>query len=126
MELRRKIVEAYEKNEGTYFQLAQRFGVGEATVYRLLKLKREQGNVKPGTSARVTEQEMPEFVLFVSELPNATLEQLKDAWILRTRRQVSRSSIVRALRRAGIARKKAHDRPIEPGFVTAKSRRRTG
>ena len=73
MELRRRIVEAYEKKEGTYFELAQRFGVGEATVYRLLKLKREQGNVKPGAPTGVTEEELPEFVQLVNEFPDATL-----------------------------------------------------
>ena len=114
MELRRRIVEAYERKEGTYFQLAQRFGVGEATVYRLLKLKRERGNVRPGASAGVAEEELPEFVQLVHEFPRATLEQLKEAWTSRTRRQLSLSSIVRALRRAGITREKANRRRAAP------------
>ena len=112
MELRRKIVEAYERKEGTYFELAQRFGVGEATVYRLLKLKRERGTVKPGAPTGVSEEELPEFVQLVNEFPNATLEQLKEAWVSRTRRQLSRSSIVRALRRAGITRQKGNRRRV--------------
>ena len=137
MELRRKIVEAYEKKEGTYFKLAQRFGVGEATVYRLLKLKRERGNVKPGTSSGVSDEELPEFARLVKEFPNATLEQLKDAWVSRTRRPLGRSSIVRALRRAGIVRQKVVGRaraaPLgsaPPGELVAaegtKKRRRSG
>lgn len=104
MELRRRIVEAYERKEGTYFELAQRFGVGEATVYRLLKHKRECGTVKPGSPSGITEEELPEFAQLVQDLPNATLEQLKEAWVSITRRELSRSSIVRALRRAGITR----------------------
>lgn len=126
MELRRRIVEAYEQKEGTYFELAQRFGVGEATVYRLLKLKREQGNVRPGAPSGVTEEELPEFVQMVNEFPNATLEELKEAWISRTRRQLSRSSIVRALRRAGITRKKALGRRTEAAPEAPKARRKTG
>jgi len=136
MELRRRIVEAYERKEGTYFKLAQRFGVGEATVYRLVKLQRERGNVKPGAASGVSEEELPEFARMVNEFPNATLEQLKDAWVSRTRRQVSRSSIVRALRRAGITRQKARGRrarpvssapPAEPAAAEAhKKPRRTG
>ena len=132
MELRRRIVEAYEKKEGTYFELAQRFGVGEATVYRLLKLKRESGNVKPGAPTGVSEEELPEFVRLVNEFPHATLEQLKEAWVSRTRRQLSRSSIVRALRRAGITREKANRRrtPVaarEPAPAEEPKRRsRTG
>lgn len=110
MDLRRRIVEAYERKEGTYFELAQRFGVGEATVYRLLKLKRERGNVRPDGPTGVTEEELPAFVQLVNEFPEATLDQLREAWVSRTRRQLSRSSIVRALCRAGITRKRANAR----------------
>jgi len=122
MELRRKIVEAYERKEGTYFELAQRFGVGEATVYRLLKLKRERGNVRPGAPTGVSEEELPKFVQLVNEFPQATLEQLKEAWVSRTQQQLSRSSIVRALQRAGITREKASRRrgeaaPSEPAVL---------
>lgn len=113
MALRRRIVEAYERNEGTYFELAQRFGVGEATVYRLLKLKRERGNVRPEGPTGVTEEELPAFVQLVNDLPGATLAQLREAWVARTRRQVSLSSVVRALSRAGITRKKANARRSE-------------
>jgi transposase len=47
LDLRRRIVAAYERDEGTYFELAQRFGVGEATVSRLLRRQRELGHVVP-------------------------------------------------------------------------------
>jgi len=119
MELRRRIVEAYERKEGTYFELAQRFGVGEATVYRLVRLKRERGNVRPGAPTGVSEEESQEFVQLTNDFPHATLEQLKEAWVSRTGRQLSRSSIVRALQRAGITREKANRRravavPSEP------------
>ena len=107
LDLRRRIVEAYERKEGTYFELARRFGVGEATVYRLLRSKRERGNVVPGTPTGIAEEELPQLALLVSEFPDATLEQLKDLWISRNRRELSRSSIVRALRRAGITRKRS-------------------
>lgn len=110
MALRQRIVDAYERQEGTYFELAQRFGVGEATVYRLLKLKRERGNVRPDGPTGVAEEELPAFVQLVNEFPGATLEQLREAWVSRTHRQLSRSSIVRALSRAGITRKKASAR----------------
>ena len=51
LDLKRRIVEAYERKEGRYFELAKRFGVGEATVYRLLKLKRERGSIELGPHA---------------------------------------------------------------------------
>lgn len=121
LELRRRIVEAYERKEGTYFELAQRFGVGEATVHRLLRLKRERGDVNPGSPSGITEEELPQLVRLVNEFPDATLDELKDLWGARHRCELSRSSIVRALRRAGITRKKAQGRrgriapPSDPG-----------
>lgn len=124
LELRRRIVVAYERKEGTYFELAQRFGVGEATVHRLLRLQRERGDVTPGAPSGISEDELPQFARLVSEFPGATLEQLKRAWAAHSRRELSRSSIVRALRRAGIIRKKAPRRsapaPAERGAIPAR------
>lgn len=109
--LRQRIVSAYERKEGTYFEVAQRFGVGEATVYRLLRLKREQGAVLPPARGGIPDDELPQLALLVSEFPHATLDQLRIAWVARYQRELSRSSMVRALRRAGIARKRASGRP---------------
>jgi len=46
-DLRSKVVEAYEKGlSGTYKQTAKMFGIGEASVSRWLRRKRETGNVQ--------------------------------------------------------------------------------
>jgi transposase len=48
LELRKRIVEAYTSGRsGTYEQTAVLFGVGRATVSRLLRRQRETGDVKP-------------------------------------------------------------------------------
>lgn len=106
LDLRRRIVAAHERKEGTYFKLAQRFGVGEATVYRLVRLKRERGVVIPGATGGIADDELPELARLVQEFPETTIDQLKEVWATRNRCQLSRSSIVRALRRAGVALKK--------------------
>jgi transposase len=110
LELRRRIVEAYERKEGTYFELAQRFGVGEASVYRLLRLKRERGCVIPGARNGIVDEELPQLARLVSDLPGATLEQLREAWAARYGCRLSRSSIARALRRAGVTRNRGYGR----------------
>ena len=115
MDLRLRIVEAYEQHEGTYFELARRFGVAEATVYRLVRLKREQGHLAPGRPSAIGEQELSELAGLVSEFPDASLEQLKRAWATRHRRPLSRSGILRALRRAGIDWKPALGRSPASG-----------
>ncbi|MFY0539472.1 DUF977 family protein [Nannocystis pusilla] len=46
-DLRIRIVEARAQERLTYEQLAERFGVGRATVDRVLRLARETGSVEP-------------------------------------------------------------------------------
>ena len=112
LDLRRRIVAAYERNEGTYAELAQRFGVGEATVSRLLRRQRELGHVVPeaaggGFPPRISERQFPELLRLVAEMPDATLDQLKDAWRSRHGVDLSRSSMLRSLQRARVTRKKS-------------------
>jgi transposase len=111
MDLRRRIVEAYERKEGTYFDLAQRFGVGEATVSRLLRRRRERGSVEPeapggGFPPRIADDQLLKLVRLVAERPDATLDAIRDAWLERYGGELSRSSLLRALQRAGVTRKK--------------------
>lgn len=48
LELRKRIVEAYDSGlSGTYEETAELFGVGRATVSRLLRRHRETGDVQP-------------------------------------------------------------------------------
>ncbi|MBU1221798.1 helix-turn-helix domain-containing protein [Myxococcota bacterium] len=49
IDLRRRIVESYESGKTrTYKETARVFGVGEATVSRLIRKKKETGDVIPG------------------------------------------------------------------------------
>ena len=122
LDLRRRIVAAYERREGTYFELARRFGVGEATVYRLVRLKREHGTVIAGATGGISEEDLPRLAGLVREFPEATLEQLREIWVTRNRCQLSRSTVVRALRRAGITRKRAR-RPASHNDAREASRK---
>ncbi len=48
LDLRRRVLESWEKDKSqTYKELAQRFGIGEATVSRWKRLYRETGSVEP-------------------------------------------------------------------------------
>jgi len=126
LDLRRRIVAAYERDEGTYFELAQRFGVGEATVSRLLRRQRELGHVVPeaaggGFPPRILEGQFPELLRLVAEMPDATLDQLKDTWRRRNGVELSRSSMLRSLQRAGITRKKSVSAPRNTSGKTSRT-----
>jgi len=47
VELRARVVAAYEAGRGTYPEIGALFGVGEASVRRWVKLHRDRGDLEP-------------------------------------------------------------------------------
>ncbi|MBK7761344.1 MAG: transposase [Deltaproteobacteria bacterium] len=45
--LRKRVITAYENGEGSFRELAERYGVGVASVNRWIALRRRNGNVVP-------------------------------------------------------------------------------
>ena len=84
MDLRRRIVDAYENGEGTYSDMAERFDVGEATVSRLLKRNRYGGDLTPNKaggdrrSVRVPDEVAQSIEGLVRDEPNWTTQELAD------------------------------------------------
>ena len=133
-DLRIRIVEARAQERLTYEQLAERFGVGRATVDRVLRLARETGSVEPrphggGAVRRTTQQEQDLIVELVRARPDATLEELCVALELRAGLRISRSTMSRELRLLGLTRKKnrwwpgSDAPPMSWRHVTPSSRR---
>jgi transposase len=112
LDLRERIVAAYRRGEGTYAEIAERFDVGEASVSRLLRRHRERGGVAPsprggGNRPKIASAEYATLVSFVAEMPDRTVEELRQAWQTRTATALSRSAMQRALLKAGLSRKKS-------------------
>jgi len=51
IELRTRVVDAYESGTGSYPEVAERFDVGEASVKRWVLLRRRGGDVAPTPKA---------------------------------------------------------------------------
>jgi transposase len=110
-DLRIRIIEARAQEGQTYEQLAERFGVGRATVDRMLRLARETGSVEPaphagGPPRLVTDAERALLSELIRVRPDTTLEELCVALAARTGMEVSRSTMSRELHRLGLTRKK--------------------
>ncbi len=125
--LRKAIVRARKKEKLTYVQIAERFGVGEATVNRILRLHRETGSVAPrprggGNRSPIHDEIAALLKRLVAELPDATIQELTDALLKRVDIDTSRSSVQRAMQRLGFSRKK---RPSQPSSATHPSGART-
>ncbi|MEO1211371.1 MAG: transposase [Cyanobacteria bacterium J06638_20] len=111
LDLRRKIVDLYERGEGSIRQLATRFAVSPDCVRRLLKQHRETGSLAPKPHAggpKPTLQAEHHVVLraLVAADNDATLADLAPRLAEQTSVQVSPSTISRPLKALNITRKK--------------------
>lgn len=113
LDLRRRLVSAYRSGKtATYAATAAMFGVGEATVSRLLRRERETGDVleKPrgGNHKPVVDDDWVRA--HAEALPDATLAERVVAWAEHSGRRVSRMAMCNALRRIDWTHKKNSSR----------------
>jgi transposase len=113
LELRVRVVAAYEAGEGSYPVIAARFSIGEATMKRWVWLQTKQGTVAPRRHAggRVAVVALVEIKQLMAELRDPTARELTVAYN-RRRRGPSRihvSTMKRALHRHGYVVKKNAD-----------------
>lgn len=113
IELRERVVAAYEAGEGTYPVIAARFAIGEATVKRWVWRFREDGCVGArrkggGTPSTITEEELG---VVLGRLGDPTAGEITAEFNRgrRGRNRVHVSSIKRALHRYGYVVKKSAD-----------------
>jgi len=109
-QLRERALAAYEAGKGTQQEIADLFSIGIATVRRWVALQRRTGGLAPmphggGQTSRVDESVLHRLV---AEDPDATSYELTATYNRNVARnaKTSRSSVQRALARAGYVRKK--------------------
>jgi len=110
-DIRERVVSARKAKEGSVRALAKRFAIGVASATRLFRLERETGSVEPrphggGAQPKIPDSELPDFIALVEEKPDRTGEELRIEWERRKGVSVSRSVIVRALKRSKLTLKK--------------------
>lgn len=110
LDLRRRIVRAYERGEATQAQIAQRFEIGQATVERLVRLKRETGAPDPkphagGAQPRITEADRESLLETFEREADLRQQDLAERFAAEGR-PVSRATVGRALGRLSITPKK--------------------
>lgn len=114
LELRKRIVEAYSSGgSGSYEETAELFGVGRATVSRLLRRYRETGGVEPlpigGNYPRQVDLQW--LRKHADEHPDARLVDRIDAWAVVSDRRVASSTMSKAMRTIGWTHKKKLQSP---------------
>jgi transposase len=115
-DLRTKIVEAYERGEGTQRGLAARFGVSGTFVVDLLRRHRQTGSVAPtghggGQQPRLDAKGLEVVAMLVKAEKDATLDELIERVAERHGVRVSNPTMSRVLTRLGLPRKKSRSTP---------------
>lgn len=112
IDLRERVVATCDRREGTREQIAQRFCVSVAWVYKLLAQRRHTGSIAPkphgGGQPPAFQGETAERLRkAVEDRPDATLEELREAVGV----ACGTSAVFRALKRLGLPRKKSPSGP---------------
>lgn len=111
MDLRQKIVSAYEGRHGTLDEIADTFEVGRRTVARFVSLARSGEGLWPKPHGGGYPPSLDSHALTllrerVESRPDATLSELSDYLHSRAGVSAHPATVCRALRRLGLPRKK--------------------
>jgi transposase len=115
-DLRCRILQAYERGEGTEPELAQRFRVSLGYVQKIRKQQRRTGKMErvphhPGRKPKFTESIREQLCRWLEQHPDLTLVELQEK--LRQEKQllVSVPSLWVVLGKIGLRLKKSHSMP---------------
>ena len=102
IDLRQRIVGAYEAKEGSQRQLAKRFKVSLSFIRDLRRHQRETGTVEPkphggGAVAKLGKEQLPLVEALVTAQPDALLEELCERFAQQTGVAVSVSTMQQAV-----------------------------
>lgn len=134
VDLRQRIIQAWQKEKARVPELAERFSVGTATVKRLIRRFRETGSIEPrphggGQRPKIPAEKLPQVQRLLEANPDWSVDELAEAYNRQEGTTVSRSTITRTIARLGFTRKKSPSSPrnatpnaLRPG-AKASSRR---
>lgn len=111
VDLRERVVAAFDREGLSDQEMAAVFRIGEATVRRWKRLRRETGALDPrpgggGNPPRVAPEQYAVLRAIVDEKPDLTDQEVAWEFHRRTGRSVSRASMNRTLNRLKLTRKK--------------------
>ena len=111
LDLRQKVIDAYEAKEDSQRGLAKRFKVGFSTIQRWLKRYQAGDGIAPkphggGQSAKLSESQLEQVKVIIERNNDATLVELCELTVKELNVQVSRSTMGRITQKLGFSRKK--------------------
>lgn len=116
--LRERVVDAYNNRKGiTVEELSKQFQVAISTIYEWLKLLAETGTLESrghsgGWKPLIDDDGRQVLKDIVDKKPDLTLKEIKEEYNKKTKKEVSKSTIDRALKRLNLTFKKKHFKPV--------------
>lgn len=110
LDLRERIVQAYQVGDTSVRKVAARFNVSRSFVQKLLKQQNEQGHLQPGKQGGAMKGVLSgcqeQLSQMVEQYPDATLPEYCEYWGESYNQWVSPSTMCRALQNTQLTRKK--------------------
>lgn len=111
IDLRQRIIAAYEAKEGSQRQLAKRFKVSLSFIRDLMRHYRQTGTVQPkphggGAVAKIGKEQLPIVESLVLAQPDALLRELCERFAQQTGVEVSISTMQQAVGKLKLSVKK--------------------
>lgn len=110
LDLRERIINAYDNKEGSVRKLAQRFSVSPTTVCSLLQHYKKEGHFEPvsppGRTPEIDQQGLKMIQDWLNEKNDLTLRELRDAYADKTGRFFSLMTLQRCCKKLKLAYKK--------------------
>ena len=122
MDLRERVIAAYDRGDGSTRQLSEVFGVSRAWISKLLRLRRERGSIaaveyRRGPKPKLTDKHIDRVCELLAEEPDLTLDEVRR----RLRLPVSVPVLCTTLKRIGFTRKKSpSSQPSRPATTCNK------
>jgi transposase len=123
LDLRERMVAAYDRQEGTRDQVAQRFGVSLGMVKKLLQQRRRTGDLGPrhrysGRKPLIVQTHCQQMRTLLARKPDLTLKELRQAVGL----TCTLPAIHYVLERMDLTYKKRHSAPVNKTDRTSRGR----
>ncbi len=111
LDLRERVVAAYEKGGQTIAEIAERFSVGQTFLKKMLRQKRESGSVerlppRAGAKRILSAAHQGFLAKRIKEKPDATLAELQENLQATKKVSVSLATVSRELQALRLGRKK--------------------
>lgn len=111
LDLRERVVAAYEKGERSIAEIAAQFSVGQTFLKKMLRQKRRSGSLerlpsRAGAKKVLSEAQRRWLLKQVTDQPDATLAELREGLQTSRKVSVSRATVSRELQGLRLPRKK--------------------